>query len=342
MKTNRHKSTDYKYSAVQYYINNGDTSLRKTCDIFKCSKYSLARWIKRFIQTNSVENKLRKTGSYKIKHKHVDFILDLIKQKPTITLLDILSNFYKKFNDITLSKTHLSNIIRFANITYKQIQHTHKPIKRYNKIINYNDEYNKFYTKVNKYNLKNIISIDETSINVGIGLKNGRNEIGKRLYKITKNNIVFVKYTLIMAISTNIVIGWILYKKGGMNHVRLINFLSNVIDRKKNKLILLDNASCHRSPTVKKFIKDSKNDYVYIIPYHHFQNPIEKFFNQLKCYIKKDEPMNYNEIRDSIKRAIKRITNKNLMNYFISSLRKNSNEINKIKMKYHKKPKNYK
>lgn len=102
MKTNIHKSTDYKYSAVQYYLNNDDTSLRKTCNIFRCFKYSLARWIKRFIQTNSVENKLRKTGSYKIKNKHVDFILALIKQKPTITLLDILSNFHKKFNDFKI------------------------------------------------------------------------------------------------------------------------------------------------------------------------------------------------------------------------------------------------
>ena len=40
----------------------------------------------------------------------------------------------------------------------------------------------------------------------------GREEIGKRLDKITKDNKVFVKYTLIMAITTKGVLDWILYE----------------------------------------------------------------------------------------------------------------------------------
>lgn len=54
------------------------------------------------------------SGSYKI-----------TKTKPTITLEDILANFHKKFKDITLSKTHLSNIIRQHNYTYKKIHVKH-------------------------------------------------------------------------------------------------------------------------------------------------------------------------------------------------------------------------
>ena len=72
------------------------------------------------------KNKPRKEGSYKVRKAHVDFIIALIKQKPSITLSDILATFHKKFNDITLSKTHLSNIIKFANITFKKIQKTHR------------------------------------------------------------------------------------------------------------------------------------------------------------------------------------------------------------------------
>lgn len=210
---NHHKSTDYKLSAVQYYLNDENTSLHKTCEIFKCSKFSLARWVKRFIATNSVENKQRKLGSYKIRNKHVTYIIKLIKNKPTISLNDIQSNLHEKFNDITISKTHLSNIIKFANITYKKIQDTHRPDKRYNKPINYDEEYDKFYTKIKKYDINNIISIDETSINVGLNIKNGRSFIGKRLYRTTKDNIVFVKYTLIVAISTSGIEKWILYEK---------------------------------------------------------------------------------------------------------------------------------
>lgn len=41
----KHKSTDYKLSAVEYYLDNDDLSLRDTCEIYKCSKYSLVRWV---------------------------------------------------------------------------------------------------------------------------------------------------------------------------------------------------------------------------------------------------------------------------------------------------------
>lgn len=89
---------------MKYYLNMEKPNLSKACLIFQCSKYSLRRCVKRYIQTRTV---------------------DLIKKKP---------------------------------------------------------------------------------------LK-GRCEIGTRLNKVTKDNKMFVKFTLIMAISTKGVIHWKLYKK---------------------------------------------------------------------------------------------------------------------------------
>jgi hypothetical protein len=40
----KHKSDDYKISAVKYYLKNKD-NIRNTCKIFDCSKSSLQRWI---------------------------------------------------------------------------------------------------------------------------------------------------------------------------------------------------------------------------------------------------------------------------------------------------------
>ena len=34
----KHKSDDYKISAVKYYLNNKDNNIRKTCKIFDCNK----------------------------------------------------------------------------------------------------------------------------------------------------------------------------------------------------------------------------------------------------------------------------------------------------------------
>ena len=53
--------------------------------------------------------------------------------------------------------------------------------------------------------------------------------------------------TLIMAITTKGVLDWILYEKEGSNHVRLIQFINQILKKNTGKLILMDNASCHRN-----------------------------------------------------------------------------------------------
>ena len=101
----KHKSEDYKLSAVEYYLDNEDLSLRDTCDIYKCSKYSLVRWVKRYLEYGTVENKDRKEGAYKVRKGHVEFIINLIKTKPFITLTDILGYFHSPSGVYAKSKT---------------------------------------------------------------------------------------------------------------------------------------------------------------------------------------------------------------------------------------------
>ena len=41
----KHKTEDYKLSAVKYYLSNS-FSLDYVCNIFGCKKQSLTRWVK--------------------------------------------------------------------------------------------------------------------------------------------------------------------------------------------------------------------------------------------------------------------------------------------------------
>ena len=61
----KHKSEDYKLSAVKYYLNN-DVSLDDVCEIFDCPKQSLYRWVKRNV-------KVEKPKKEKIKKVVPDF-----------------------------------------------------------------------------------------------------------------------------------------------------------------------------------------------------------------------------------------------------------------------------
>ena len=59
----KHKSEDYKISAVNYYLDN-DVSMDYVCNIFNCKKQSLSRWVQRY---NDKSIKRTKENQYPIK-----------------------------------------------------------------------------------------------------------------------------------------------------------------------------------------------------------------------------------------------------------------------------------
>ena len=89
-------------------------------------------------------------------------------------------------------------------------------------------------------------------------------ELGKRCVVKTESQEVFKKYTGIFAISSEGVIGYEIYKKGGIDSKRMVDFINNFINI-KYKLIVLDNAS-HRNQLVKDVIKKD-NNLLYAVPY---------------------------------------------------------------------------
>ena len=50
----KHKTEDYKLSAVKYYLKN-DFSMEYVCDIFECKKQSLSRWVDRYLLEYGIE-----------------------------------------------------------------------------------------------------------------------------------------------------------------------------------------------------------------------------------------------------------------------------------------------
>lgn len=125
--------------------------------------------------------------------------------------------------------------------------------------------------------------------------------------------------------SYNKVVGWTLYEKlkGGVRKEQLIAFYKRYIDKKyKKHLILMDNASPHRSLLLRKLIKKSGNYLLYTVPYHPETNPIEEYYSQLKHYIRKKELSNYNAIKREIRKIIgTKIKKKHLENYFKHSFK---------------------
>ena len=115
------------------------------------------------------------------------------------------------------------------------------------------------------------------------------------------------KYTGIFAISSKGVIGYEIYKKGGIDSNRMVNFIDKFINGKYiNKLIILDNASSHRNQLVKDVIKKN-NNLLYAVPYQHYTNAIEGYFNVLKSRLQKKKGLTYDELVNNVKDVLDEI-----------------------------------
>ena len=95
----KHKSEDYKISAVKYYLNN-DVSLDNVCEIFDCPKQSLYRWVKRYDELEEIKRLSRKSVSYKITKEQVKYAIQKLKENEQITMEELHKIVKKKYKDI--------------------------------------------------------------------------------------------------------------------------------------------------------------------------------------------------------------------------------------------------
>jgi hypothetical protein len=258
----------------------------------------------------------RKPVAYKITKDQVNYALKEINKNKTITIDDLLSKIKSNYPSFDLSSRQLSRVVKDNNITLKITRIRHEPIKRFGKDIDINKNIKDFYDEVKKYNLDDIICIDETSIKSLQKRNHCYNEIGKRCVIKTQSQEVFKKYTGIFAISTKGALGWELYEKNGINTDRLYEFLETHITNKyKNKLIILDNASSHRSDKIKELV-NKNNKILYSVPYQHFTNSIENYFSMLKSRLQKLDGLTHEKLKENITNVIRGIPKEKYENIF--------------------------
>ena len=123
------------------------------------------RWTKRYEQENEIKRHNRKPISYKVKKKHIKFILEELKNNKTITIEDLLTKLSNKYSKLNITRRHISRIIKENYISLKLTKNRHEPIKRFGKDININEKIKDFYNEIKNYNIDDIICIDETCIN---------------------------------------------------------------------------------------------------------------------------------------------------------------------------------
>ena len=98
----KHKSEDYKISAVEYYLVE-DKSQEEVCKIFKCSPRSLMRWVEKYNNDGEIKRYNKKPVAYKITKDQVKYALKEINKNKTITMDDLLSKIKSNYPSFELS-----------------------------------------------------------------------------------------------------------------------------------------------------------------------------------------------------------------------------------------------
>jgi transposase len=314
----KHKSADLKQAVIQLYQRMPEKSMEKVANVFQLPFETVRRWIRRHADLGTLENQYRGSMSYKVTQEHFDYIKLLITNQKDIYIHELRNKLKERFTDFDISTRHLSRVVKDIPFSKKKWTIRHYPKERYGKELDLERDKEEFFQKLKKYHINDMIALDETSIQLGMSRGKARCYVGQRCIKKTDNNAVFQRFSLLMAISTEKIEGWYL-KKGAIQTEDLHKFLKTILSRKASrKLVILDNAPIHKKGT-DKYITELGHTSLYVLPYQHYLNPIENFFNQLKHYMKDIVPMNEKEVVEAIKYSIGHIQKKHLRNYFLNA-----------------------
>ena len=334
----KHHTEDYKLSAVRHSLKSDNQV--QTCEIFDCKRSSLQRWIHKYQTEGTLSKSKTRRKARKVKMEHIIFIRSELKKKPQIYLQDLLDILKGKYPDLQITPQHLGRIVRDNDITRKRLRKIHQPGTYRGKERNHAQEVKDYVETMKKQNIHKIIALDETGIYAALHPTYARCNIGKRCYMKTTDQRVFKKYSLLVAITSKGIVGWDLYEKGAVNSERLTEFIKSKVNGKyEDCVIVMDNAGFHKTAEVKDAVNEGKNKIQNTVPYYPRSNPIEQFFSQLKHYIKKDSPISYEDIKTSIGKAMTKVKEKHLNNYFLHAF--NLEMLKKDRSTRRRKPKVY-
>ena len=301
-------SFDLRIRVINYILVN-NISVSKTSEIYNVDKSTIYRWM---VLNRAEKLKPLHTRKQKISIQIKFFIRDYVIKRIHFCYKSLLKLLKNKYN-LVISKTLLYKTLKQLKISRKKIYK--RPL--YSNKVKLNRQKRLLKNSLSNVDIKDIISIDETSVDTHMENTYGWSRKGVKIDKMKKN--VYKRYTVICAISNNKVIHYKIIQNSA-NGESFLDFIKELLTKiNGNKYLLLDNARIHHYSKLKEYLKTKQNiRYVYNVPYSPQYNPIEYMFNEFKMNLKKCIINNKNVLA-KINKCLK-IKTKNLNAYFKKSL----------------------
>ena len=303
-------SIDIINQFIEYASKNNNLSLYSSTS--NISKKTLTAWYN--IYNDNIINKTPITHRYnsnKIhglskKHLYSENIIKYVNTNEGCSLKEISNDINNK-----LSLSTICILLKKNGITHKKFK-THITPKTLEQIYNMRKNYS---TTINKNEfLKDIVSIDETSININDLRRYGYIKKGKELQKHFQHKHTKERVSCLSAISTD---GFIIYKlfKGTVNSENYLSFIKDNVEYFKTKILLQDNARIHHAKIVSEFAKENNIKLKFNPPYSPEFNPVEELFRKIKILLRNKHE--HSNLENDIKYVYNNVSLNDIKSYFL-------------------------
>jgi transposase/transposase-like protein len=257
-------SDDCKAVCVRSYLRL--KSLRKTSTILGISKSTIHRWV----MNNPVVQ--RRQQIRKVTSEAIHLIESIVSQHPT----DTPANIAVKVRDavgLHLSASSIRFWMRRRNLTYKKASRHVSTPELDEKRVQFAAEYSSVYHP------DRVVSIDESSFYFDMKPAYGYCHRSRRL-SIPARPGGRIRWSLLMAVTNERVVGWNLVR-GSINSSIFASFMST-LETDNRDIILLDNASIHKTSSAIHAMMDRGLTPCFLPPYSPQFQPIENSFSVIK------------------------------------------------------------
>lgn len=257
-------SQDAKDMSVRAYLKL--RSLRRTSALLGISKSTLHRWI------GNHPIARRKRDAKKATHQALQLIETVLSNNP-FEKPSIISAIIRNALGVSLG----ASTVRFW---MKRRGLTRKKATRFTSTDTVHEKRHAFARDVSPvFDPERVVSIDESSFYFDMKPSHGYCNRSKRL-RVPARPGGRMRCSLLMAVTNDQVVGWKLVP-GSINSIIFADFMST-LDTKERDVILLDNASIHKTHTVQDTMISRGLTPCFLPPYTPEFQPIEHCFSVIK------------------------------------------------------------
>ena len=260
-------SLDLREKVIKY-IKDGGSQISAS-KIFSLNKNTVNNWWLRYCSEGNVNPRSRPGAKPSVASEE---FIKYVNDNPNLDAEDIGAHF-------GISASGARYWLKKVNFSYKK--------KAYSYMEACEKRREEFLTEVSGIDIEDLVFLDESGIEYNIGKDRGWAKIGEKL-TAKKSGKHYERTNLLAGYVNKKPIAPLVFH--GSCNTEFFNKWVEVFlipELKPGQIVIMDNASFHKSPIAKELIEKAGCKLIFLPPYSPDLNPIEKFWANMKKWIKK-------------------------------------------------------